>query len=48
MKIAGLSMISLAGVFVWVQPTNMNIVIAIQASMGLAFLALGSMKREGR
>ena len=48
MKTAGLSMISLAGVFVWVQPTNMNIVNVTLAGMGLTFLALGSMKREGR
>jgi hypothetical protein len=48
MKTAGLTMICMAGVFVWFPPDDMNIVNAILGGTGLVFLAIGSFRREGR
>jgi hypothetical protein len=48
MKAAGLSMIIMVAVFVWLQPTSMNLVLVAFAVAGLMFLALGSLPRERR
>jgi hypothetical protein len=48
MRLAGLSMLGLVALFLYFQPSNMNVVNLIVGSVGVTFLVLGSIRRERR
>jgi hypothetical protein len=48
MRLAGLAMLGLVALFLYLQPKDMNLVNVVVGGVGLTFLGLGSIRTERR